>query len=161
MGRTGRRRLGGPAGGGPAADAWNALPDPVGSAGGLPVVVPGDARLYGLRVSNDGTSAELVTLEPGATEWAAAPAPAPVGDPWESVGVWTESAVVIAAADGSGALAYRPEDGSWSLLPPAPAAAAGTHSVAWTGQDLLVVAGAPAEGAADDATGTAAWTFRP
>ncbi len=143
-----------------AADAWTPLPDAVGSAAGLPILIPGDARIHGLRVSNDGTAAELVTLDAGATEWTATPAPAPRGDPWESTGVWTGSAALIVAGDGSGATAYRPDDGSWTLLPEAPAAPPGAHSVAWTGQDLLVVAGAPAEDPTGDATGTAAWTFR-
>lgn len=144
----------------PVAGAWSALPDPVGGAAGLPALVAADGRLHGLRVSNDATSAELVTLEPGAPEWTVTPAPAPRGDPWNSTALWTGSALLFAAADGSGATAYQPETGTWSLIPEAPAAASGTRSIAWTGQELLLVAGQPTSDP-DAATGSAAWTPPP
>jgi hypothetical protein len=118
-----------------ATGGWTALPAPPADDAGLPLLVAGPGALYGLRVSYDGTRADLLTLREGATAWEERPAPSVLDDPWSARGWWTGAALLV--ADASGALLYDPAADTWAEVADTPPPVGISSALLWSGEDLL------------------------
>jgi hypothetical protein len=135
---------------------WSELPPaPIGSRGGVSQVWSGHELLvWGGASGSQGSDlrADGAAYDPASDSWTPIPR-APISGRSGQAAVWDGRELIVwggydrigrrdrAAAGGA---AYDPSSGSWRRLPPAPLSARAGAFAVWTGQEVIVLGGAPA-----------------